>query len=187
MAKLLSLPNYGVNYPEPVQITGMGLAHTRLDLVGRAFLAAELHRGETLLVEGLDLPAYHSPFAAGLDLVAAVPEEAPVTLAPGRYAIIPTGIVIALPEGYEAQIRPRSGLAARHGVTVLNAPGTIDADYRGEVGVLLINHGDERFTVRRGERIAQMVIAAVVRGDAIFVPMEEHGLPPYRRSRSDAV
>ena len=117
--------------------------------------------------EGLALPAYQSALAAGLDLLAAVPEDAPVTLAPGKHALIPTGLTIALPDGYEAQIRPRSGLAAKHGVTVLNAPGTVDADYRGEVGVLLINHGDAPFHVRRGERIAQMVIAEVVRGDLI--------------------
>ena len=113
--------------------------------------------------EGLALPAYQSAHAAGLDLLAAVPEDAPVMLAPGKYALIPTGLTIALPEGYEAQVRPRSGLAAKHGITVLNAPGTVDADYRGEIGVLLINHGDTPFLVRRGERIAQMVIAAVVR------------------------
>ena len=113
--------------------------------------------------EGLALPAYQSAHAAGLDLLAAVPEDAPVMLAPGKYALIPTGLTIALPEGYEAQVRPRSGLAAKHGITVLNSPGTVDADYRGEIGVLLINHGDTPFLVRRGERIAQMVIAAVVR------------------------
>jgi len=110
---------------------------------------------------GLPLPAYQSADAAGLDLLAAVPGEAPVTLGPGKHALIPTGLVIALPKGYEAQVRPRSGLAAKHGITVLNAPGTIDADYRGEVGVLLINHGDAPFTIKRGERIAQMVIAPV--------------------------
>jgi dUTP pyrophosphatase len=115
--------------------------------------------------EGLALPAYQSALAAGLDLVAAVPEDAPVMLAPGTYALIPTGLTIALPQGYEAQIRPRSGLAAKHGVTVLNAPGTVDADYRGEIGVLLINHGDRPFLIRRGERIAQMVIAAVARAE----------------------
>jgi dUTP pyrophosphatase len=115
--------------------------------------------------EGLVLPAYQSALAAGLDLVAAVAEDAPVMLAPGTYALIPTGLTIALPEGFEAQIRPRSGLAAKHGVTVLNAPGTVDADYRGEIGVLLINHGDTPFLVKRGERIAQMVIAAVVRAE----------------------
>jgi dUTP pyrophosphatase len=115
--------------------------------------------------EGLPLPAYQTAFAAGLDLLAAVPDDAPVVLAPGRHAMVPTGLSIALPEGYEAQVRPRSGLAAKHGVTVLNAPGTVDADYRGEVCVLLINHGPAPFTISRGERIAQMVIAAVVRAD----------------------
>jgi dUTP pyrophosphatase len=115
--------------------------------------------------EGLPLPAYQSADAAGLDLLAAVPEDQPVALAAGAYAMIPTGLVIALPSGFEAQVRPRSGLAAKHGVTVLNSPGTIDADYRGEVCVLLINHGKESFTVRRGERIAQMVIAPVVQAE----------------------
>jgi dUTP pyrophosphatase len=119
--------------------------------------------------EGLALPAYQSAHAAGLDLFAAVPEDAPVTLAPGKYALIPTALTIALPAGYEAQIRPRSGLAAKHGVTVLNAPGTVDADYRGEISVSLINHGDMPFQIRRGERIAQMVIASVVRAELILV------------------
>ena len=116
--------------------------------------------------EGLALPAYQSAHAAGLDLLAAVPEGAPMVLAPGKYALVPTALTIALPPGYEAQVRPRSGLAAKHGITVLNSPGTIDADYRGEIGVLLINHGDAPFPIRRGERIAQMVIAAVVMADA---------------------
>lgn len=120
--------------------------------------------------KGLALPAYQSALAAGLDLLAAVPEDAPIILAPGKYALVPTGLSIALPPGFEAQVRPRSGLAARHGVTVLNAPGTVDADYRGEIGVPLINHGDVPFTVRRGERIAQMVIAAVVQVE--LVPVE---------------
>ena len=118
---------------------------------------------------GLALPAYQSVLAAGLDLLAAVPEDAPVVLAPGKYALVPTGLSIALPPGYEAQVRPRSGLAAKHGVTVLNAPGTVDADYRGEIGVPLINHGDVPFTIRRGERIAQMVIASVVQAELIQV------------------
>ncbi len=112
--------------------------------------------------KGLPLPAYQSGHAAGLDLLAAVPRDAPLVLAPGKHAMVPTGLAIALPEGFEAQVRPRSGLAAKHGVTVLNAPGTIDADYRGEIQVILINHGPEPFTIRRGERIAQMVIARVV-------------------------
>ena len=112
---------------------------------------------------GLPLPAYHSAAAAGLDLLAAVPADAPLTIAPGRHAAVPTGIAIALPSGMEAQVRPRSGLARNHGVTILNAPGTVDADYRGEVQVLLINHGNESFVVTRGMRIAQLVIAAVIR------------------------
>jgi dUTP pyrophosphatase len=112
--------------------------------------------------EGLPLPVYQSAHAAGLDLLAAVPENAPLVLAPGKHAMVPTGLAIALPQGFEAQVRPRSGLAAKHGVTVLNAPGTIDADYRGEISVILINHGEEPFAIRRGERIAQMVVAPVV-------------------------
>jgi dUTP pyrophosphatase len=111
----------------------------------------------------LPLPSYQSAHAAGLDLLAAVPADAPVTLAPGARALVPTGIALALPPDCEAQVRPRSGLAARHGVTVLNAPGTIDADYRGEVQVILINHGNEPVTISRGMRIAQMVVAPVVR------------------------
>ena len=118
---------------------------------------------------GLPLPAYQTAHAAGLDLLAAVPEDAPVVLEPGKYAMVPTGVSIALPGGFEAQVRPRSGLAAKHGVTVLNAPGTIDADYRGEVAVLLINHGRDPFIVRRGERIAQMVIAPVAQADLVPV------------------
>jgi dUTP pyrophosphatase len=119
--------------------------------------------------EGLALPAYQSAYAAGLDLVAAVPEDAPMTLGPGKYALVPTGLTIALPPGYEAQVRPRSGLAAKHGITVLNSPGTVDADYRGEICVLLINHGDAPFAIRRGERIAQMVIAAVTQAELVAV------------------
>lgn len=110
---------------------------------------------------GLDLPAYATPGAAGMDLLAAVSGK--VEMAPGSRHMIPTGIRIALPEGYEAQVRPRSGLAARHGVTVLNAPGTVDADYRGEIGVVLINLGKSPFVVTRGTRIAQLVIAPVTR------------------------
>ncbi|MEH6951992.1 dUTP diphosphatase [Nitrobacter sp. NHB1] len=113
--------------------------------------------------EGLPLPAYHSSQAAGLDLVAAVPEQTPLVLAAGQHTMVPTGLVIALPDGFEAQVRPRSGLAARHGVTVLNSPGTVDADYRGEINVLLVNLGDAPFTIRRGERIAQMIVAPVTR------------------------
>jgi dUTP pyrophosphatase len=109
--------------------------------------------------EGLTLPAYETAGAAGMDLRAA---EA-ITLKPGARCLMPTGIAIALPQGFEAQVRPRSGLAVKHGVTVLNSPGTIDSDYRGEVKVPLINHGKEDFTIARGDRIAQMVIAPVTR------------------------
>jgi dUTP diphosphatase len=111
--------------------------------------------------EGLPLPTYHSEHAAGLDVVAGVPADAPVALAPDARALIPTGFAVELPPGYEAQLRPRSGLALKSGVTVLNSPGTIDADYRGEVKVLLVNLGSEPFIVRRGERIAQLVVARV--------------------------
>ena len=109
----------------------------------------------------LALPAYETVLAAGADLRAAVTADRPMILRPGQRALVPTGFAMALPAGYEAQIRPRSGLAYKHGVTCLNTPGTIDADYRGEVKVLLINHGDEPFTINRGERIAQMVIAPI--------------------------
>jgi dUTP diphosphatase len=119
--------------------------------------------------EGLPLPAYQTIEAAGLDLMAAVPDSEPLTLAPGQYALVPTGLAIALPAGHEAQVRPRSGLAAKHGVTVLNSPGTIDADYRGEIKVILINHGATPFVIKRGERIAQMVIAPMVQ--AALVPV----------------
>ena len=121
--------------------------------------------------EGLPLPAYQTNDAAGLDLMAAVAENEPLTLAPGQYALVPTGLAMALPPGYEAQVRPRSGLAAKHGVTVLNSPGTIDADYRGEIKVILINHGQTAFVVKRGERIAQMVIAPMVQ--AALVPVAD--------------
>jgi dUTP pyrophosphatase len=114
--------------------------------------------------EGLALPAYETAQSAGMDLRAAVPESQPLTLAPGQRAMVETGLAIALPPGFEAQVRPRSGLAAKHGVTCLNSPGTVDADYRGEVKVILINHGQEPFVIKRGERIAQMVIAPVTRG-----------------------
>jgi dUTP pyrophosphatase len=119
--------------------------------------------------QGLPLPSYQSAHAAGLDLLAAVAEDSPMILAPGERALVPTGISVALPAGYEAQVRPRSGLASKHGVTVLNAPGTVDADYRGEIGVLLINHGDAPFAIRRGERIAQMVIASVLRAELVAI------------------
>ncbi|MBL8690871.1 MAG: dUTP diphosphatase [Rhodospirillaceae bacterium] len=111
--------------------------------------------------EGLSLPAYATPGSAGLDLVAAL--ERPVEIQPGGRTLVPTGLAMELPEGYEAQIRPRSGLALRHGLTVLNTPGTVDSDYRGEVSVLLVNLGDRPVTLSRGERIAQMVVAPVTR------------------------
>lgn len=120
---------------------------------------------------GLPLPRYETAGAAGLDLLAAVAEDAPVTVEPNGRALIPTGLVFELPTGYEAQVRPRSGLAFRHGVTILNAPGTIDADYRGEVQVLLANFGGEPFVVARGLRIAQIVVAPVT--TAMLVEVED--------------
>jgi dUTP pyrophosphatase len=111
----------------------------------------------------LPLPSYHSALAAGLDLIAALPADRALSLAPGARALIPTGIAVALPPGTEAQVRPRSGLAVRHGLTVLNAPGTIDADYRGEIQVLLVNLGDEAVAITRGMRIAQLVVATMAR------------------------
>jgi len=113
----------------------------------------------------LPLPAYQTPLAAGMDLMAAVPADAPLTIAPGARALVPTGLAIALPPASEAQVRPRSGLAIRHGLTVLNAPGTIDADYRGELQVILVNLGSESVAISRGMRIAQLVIAAVARAE----------------------
>ena len=119
--------------------------------------------------QGLELPQYATEGAAGMDLRAAVPEDAPIVLAPGARALVPTGLTIALARGFEAQVRPRSGLALKHGITCLNSPGTIDADYRGEVGVILANLGAEAFVVNRGERIAQMVIARYEQIDWIEV------------------
>ncbi|MEM8550986.1 MAG: dUTP diphosphatase [Pseudomonadota bacterium] len=116
--------------------------------------------------EGLS-PRYATKGAAGLDLQAAVPDDTPLTLGPMERAAVPTGMIMEIPEGYEGQVRPRSGLAARHGITLVNAPGTIDADYRGEVKVLLVNLSAEAFTVRRGERIAQVVFAPVTRAELI--------------------
>jgi dUTP pyrophosphatase len=123
------------------------------------------------LVHGHDLPlpSYQSALAAGLDLIAAVPENTPLCLAPGGRTLVPTGIAVALPAGTEAQVRPRSGLAVRHGLTVLNAPGTIDADYRGEIQVLLVNLGAEPFLITRGMRIAQLVLAPILRGHLLEV------------------
>jgi dUTP pyrophosphatase len=126
--------------------------------------------------EGLALPAYQTEHAAGLDLLAAVAEAAPLTLAPGQRALVPTGLAIALPPGFEGQVRPRSGLALKHGITVLNSPGTIDADYRGEVSVILINHSAEPFVIRRGERIAQLIVAPVSRAQlSIAAALAETG------------
>jgi dUTP pyrophosphatase len=120
----------------------------------------------------LDLPRYQTPGAAGLDLCA---DEA-VTLAPGERRLVPTGLAVEIPRGYEGQVRPRSGLAMRHGVGMVNAPGTVDSDYRGEVGVLLVNHGRERVEIARGDRIAQLVVAPVVQAELVLVD---------RLSRSD--
>jgi dUTP pyrophosphatase len=135
--------------------------------------APEIHFRRLSHGAGLPLPAYQSAHAAGLDLAAAVAPDAPVTLAPLGRAMIATGFAMALPGGFEAQVRPRSGLAARHGVTVLNTPGTIDADYRGEILVILVNLGSEPFIVTRGMRIAQLVVAPVARADVTEVAMLE--------------
>lgn len=116
---------------------------------------------------GIDLPAYETSGAAGMDLRAAVPENTPMTLRPGERSLIPTGFVFEIPHGYEMQIRPRSGLAIKNGITCLNSPGTVDSDYRGEVKVILINHGQEDFVIERGMRIAQIVIAPVVQMNVI--------------------
>lgn len=141
-------------------------------------MTAPLHVPLKRLPHGADLPlpAYATADAAGLDLLAAVAE--PVTLKPGERKLIPTGLSIAVPPGFEAQVRPRSGLALKHGISVLNAPGTVDADYRGEVGVILINHGDQPFVINRGERIAQMVVAAYSRVEwieAAELPQTQRG------------
>jgi dUTP pyrophosphatase len=126
------------------------------DVIGPPLNLIRLPHGE-----GLALPSYETSGAAGMDLRAAVPEEQPMTLAPGERMLVPTGFVFEIPQGFEAQIRPRSGLAFKHGITCLNTPGTIDSDYRGEVKVLLVNLGDEDFVIARGMRIAQMVVAPV--------------------------
>ena len=138
-------------------------------------MAVEIAVTRTPEGEGLPLPAYATPDAAGMDLHAAVETE--ITLQPGERALVSTGLRIALPPGYEAQVRPRSGLALRHGVSMVNTPGTIDEGFRGTLCVLLINHGQEPFTVHRGDRIAQMIVAPVVR--AIWVEVAE--LPPSER------
>ena len=118
---------------------------------------------------GLPLPKAQTSGSAGIDLIAAVDPYGPIHLAPGKRVLVPTGLVIAIPPGYEGQVRPRSGLALKHGVTVLNSPGTIDSDYRGEVKVILINHGDEAFVIERAERIAQLVVAAVAQAELVEV------------------
>jgi dUTP diphosphatase len=127
--------------------------------------------------EGLPLPAYQTAHAAGFDLVAALPADAPLTLPPGARALVPTGLAMALPIGFEGQVRPRSGLAVKHGLSVLNAPGTVDADYRGEVQVLLVNMGGDSVAIARGMRIAQMVIAPVAQAHILEVA----ALPPTAR------
>jgi dUTP pyrophosphatase len=119
--------------------------------------------------KGLALPSYQSDGAAGMDLLAAVPQRQPLRLTPGKRALVPTGLVLELPPGFEAQVRPRSGLALRHGITVLNSPGTIDCDYRGEVMVLLANLGEAPFKIERGERIAQLVVQRVERAQLVEV------------------
>lgn len=125
-------------------------------------MSAELRVVRMPHAADLPMPAYQTAHAAGLDLLAAVPAASPVKIAPGDRAMIPTGIAVALPPGYEGQIRPRSGIAIRHGVTVLNSPGTIDSDYRGEIQVILVNLGPESFEIRRGTRIAQMIVAPIL-------------------------
>ena len=131
--------------------------------------------------EDLPLPQYATAGAAGMDLVAAVPMDRPVTLLPGQRALIPTGLRIAVPAGYEAQIRPRSGLALKYGIGMANSPGTIDSDYRGPVGVLLVHFGEAPFVISRGDRIAQMVIAPVVQ--AVWAEVEIIGRDKARRGR----
>ena len=125
-------------------------------------MSAELRVVRLPHAADLPMPAYQTAHASGLDLLAAVPAASPVKIAPGERVMIPTGIAVALPPGYEGQIRPRSGIAIRHGVTVLNSPGTIDADYRGEIQVILVNLGADSFEVRRGTRIAQMIVAPIL-------------------------
>jgi dUTP pyrophosphatase len=117
----------------------------------------------------LPLPTYQTAASAGLDLLAAIPAQTPLVIEPGRRELVPTGLAIELPEGFEAQIRPRSGLALKKGVTLVNTPGTIDADYRGEIGVIIINHGSEPFEIVRGDRIAQMIVAPVVQARLVEV------------------
>jgi dUTP pyrophosphatase len=131
--------------------------------------AADVRITRLAHAKDLPLPSYQTALAAGLDLTAALPPDAPLKLAPGARALVPCGIAIALPDGFEAQVRPRSGLAAKHGLTLLNSPGTIDADYRGEIQVILVNLGTETVAITRGMRIAQMVVATVTRARLLEV------------------
>ncbi len=126
--------------------------------------------------EGLPLPTYATAGSAGMDILAAVPADAPVTIEPGQRSLIPTGLRVAVPHGYEAQVRPRSGLALKHGIGLLNAPGTVDSDFRGVIRVLLVNLGSEPFTIRRGDRIAQMVVSPVLRAELTEVETMERTL-----------
>jgi dUTP pyrophosphatase len=131
--------------------------------------AADVRITRLAHAKDLPLPSYQTALAAGLDLTAALPLDAPLKLAPGARALVPCGIAMALPDGFEAQVRPRSGLAAKHGLTLLNSPGTIDADYRGEIQVILVNLGTETVAITRGMRIAQMVVATVTRARLLEV------------------
>jgi dUTP pyrophosphatase len=159
----------------PAQSAGAAAPASNEKPQGHAVAPGPVASGVSVSVErlphavGLALPEYQTAGAAGLDLVAAVHQHAPIHLARGARVLIPTGLKLALPHGYEAQVRPRSGLALKHGVTVLNSPGTIDADYRGEVCVILVNLGEDDFVIRRGERIAQLVIAPVAQATLLEV------------------
>ncbi len=129
--------------------------------------------------EGLELPRYETSGSAGMDVRAALPEDEPMVLEPGKRALVPTGLTFAIPHGYEMQVRPRSGLAFKHGITCLNTPGTIDSDYRGELKILLINLGDEAFTIQRGERVAQLLLAPVIQGiwqESDILPETDRGV-----------
>jgi dUTP pyrophosphatase len=139
----------------------------------RELLSVQVRVAREASAEGLPLPAYATPGSAGIDLYAALVQSEPVMMAPGARALIPTGVRLHIPPGYEGQVRARSGLALNHGIGLLNAPGTIDSDYRGELRILLINLGDESFTISRGDRIAQVVIAPVARVELKVVPTEE--------------
>lgn len=141
-------------------------------------MSLRVHVARQDSADGLPLPSYATPGSAGMDLFAALDSSEPIVLAPGVRALIPTGIRLQIPRGFEGQIRARSGLALRNGIALVNAPGTIDSDYRGEVRVLLINLGDDPFSIRRGDRIAQIVIAPIARAELVVVPMDELGVTP---------